>query len=150
MSKQLLAALCLAAVMVAALPGTNAWHHHEPTYKVTKHNSKKVSGYNKNLGANVGKMANLDLNKNSAGSHQSGHITGGNYGYNTQGNHQSVTANPTNTQHTMITNNPQVYSTNTNDNKETKNIRKNSPNKHVNKTYKKKHGHYKKCWHCRG
>ena len=135
-SKQLLAALCLAAVMVAALPGTNAWHHHEPTYKVTKHNSKKVSGYNKNLGANVGKMANLDLNKNSAGSSQRGHIGGLNIGTNLQSNTQHVMANPEVYQHNSIRNNPYVVSDNTNDNRDTKHMRYASKDFHYRKDIK--------------
>ena len=142
-SKQLLAALCLAAVMVAALPGTNAWHHHEPTYKVTKHNSKKVSGYNKNLGANVGKMANLDLNKNSAGSSQRGHIGGLNIGTNGQTNTQYVTASPHIIQDNYIQNNPHVISHNDNKNNKHETVRKMSPNKHYNYKYTKcpYHGH---------
>ena len=142
-SKQLLAALCLAAVMVAALPGTNAWHHHEPTYKVTKHNSKKVSGYNKNLGANVGKMANLDLNKNSAGSSQHGSIKGANVGTNLQSNVQHVDASPYVYQGNDIRNNPEVYSSNYNKNEDRKDMREHSPNYHISKNYKKcpYHGH---------
>ena len=135
-SKQLLAALCLAAVMVAALPGTNAWHHHEPTHSYKKTKSRKVSGYNKNLGANVGKMANLDLNKNSAGSSQRGHIGGLNIGTNLQSNTQHVMANPEVYQHNSIRNNPYVVSDNTNDNRDTKHMRYASKDFHYRKDIK--------------
>ena len=146
MSKQLLAALCLAAVMVAALPGTNAWRPHPtPPHKpyYTKHNSKKVSGYNKNLGANLGKMTNIDLNKNSAGSHQSGHITGVNFGLNAQDNWQTVDASPHIIQDNYISNNPHVYSGNDNKNYKHDTVRVHSPNVHISKKYKKcpYHGH---------
>ena len=160
MSKKLLATLCLGMLVVASMSTVDARHHHgkrrhnkkrwnrKPRYSVKKTDTdtKKVTGENDNKGVNRGEMTNWDKNYNKVGAHQSGMITGDNYGYNTQGNHQSVTASPYNTQHTMITNNPHVASTNTNDNKETKNVRRNSPNKNVKKTYKKRCGH----WKCRG
>ena len=162
LSKKLLAALCLGMLVVASMSTVDARHHHKrrhnkkrwnrkPKYSVKKTDTDKVTGDNDNKGVNRGEMTNWDKNYNSAGAYQSGHITGHNVGTNSQGNYQSVTANPMNTQHTMITSNPVVGSTNMNDNKETKNVRRNSPNKHVKKTYKKKHGHYKRhCRHCRG
>ena len=158
MSKKLLATLCLGMLVVASMSTVDARHHHgkrrhnkkrwnrKPRYSVKKTDTDKVTGDNDNKGFNYGKMTNWDANYNKVGAHQSGHITGHNWGTNSQGNHQSVTASPYNTQHTMITNNPHVASTNTNDNKETKNVRRNSPNKNVKKTYKKRCGH----WKCRG
>ena len=156
MSKKLLAALCLGMLAVASMSTVDARHHHrrhknkkrwnrKHKHSVKKTDTDKVTGDNDNKGFNYGKMTNWDANYNKVGAHQSGHITGHNWGTNYQSNHQSVTANPTNTQHTMITSNPVVGSTNMNDNKETKNVRRNSPNKHVTKNYKKC-GRY----HCRG
>ena len=134
-SKQFIATACVAAVMAVSTPGADAWYrpaHHE--YKKT--NSKKVSGYNKNLGANVGKMANLDLNKNSAGSSQHGSIGGLNIGTNLQSNTQHVMANPEVYQHNSIRNNPYVVSDNTNDNRDTKHMRYASKDFHYRKDIK--------------
>ena len=137
MSKQLLAALCLAAVMVAALPGTNAWYKPVPKPYYKKTRSHKVSGYNKNLGANVGKMTNIDLNKNSAGSSQHGSVSGLNIGKNAQDNMQTVYANPYIVQDNTIHNNPTVISDNYNKNEHRMDMREHSPNVHISKNYKK-------------
>ena len=142
-SKQLLAALCLAAVMVAALPGTNAWYKPVPKPYYKKTRSHKVSGSNKNAGLNYGEMFNADANVNHVGSHQSGHITGVNTGINSQSNMQSVMANPTVVQSNSIHNSPHVYSSNDNKNSKYDTVREHSPNVHISKNYKKcpYHGH---------
>ena len=136
MSKQLLAALCLAAVMVAALPGTNAWYKPPPKPYYKKTRSHKVSGYNKNLGANLGKMTNIDVNKNSAGSSQHGSVGGLNIGTNLQGNTQTVYANPEVYQHNSIHNNPHVVSYNDNNNNKYKTERKYSGDYRIYKDIK--------------
>ena len=88
-------------------------------------------------------MANLDLNKNSAGSSQRGHIGGLNIGTNLQSNTQHVMANPEVYQHNSIRNNPYVVSDNTNDNRDTKHMRYASKDFHYREDYKKcpYHGH---------
>ena len=143
MSKQLLAALCLAAVMVAALPGTNAWYKPVPKPYYKKTRSHKVSGSNKNAGLNAGKMFNADGNFNHVGSSQHGSIKGGNVGINGQSNTQMVMANPEVYQHNSIHNNPHVISYNDNKNEDRMDMREHSPNYHISKNYKKcpYHGH---------
>ena len=143
MSKQLLAALCLAAVMVAALPGTNAWYKPVPKPYYKKTRSHKVSGSNKNAGLNAGKMFNADGNFNHVGSSQHGSITGVNAGFNTQSNMQGVDASPYVYQGNTIHNNPTVISDNYNKNEHRMDMREHSPNVHISKNYKKcpYHGH---------
>ena len=136
MSKQLLAALCLAAVMVAALPGTNAWYKPVPKPYYKKTRSHKVSGSNKNAGLNAGKMFNADGNFNHVGSSQHGSITGGNLGINGQSNMQTVDASPHVYQGNTIHNNPHVISYNDNNNNKYKTERKYSPDFHYRKDVK--------------
>ena len=136
MSKQLLAALCLAAVMVAALPGTNAWYKPPPKPYYKKTRSHKVSGSNKNAGLNAGKMFNADGNFNHVGSSQHGSITGVNTGFNTQSNMQGVDASPHVYQGNTIHNNPTVVSDNYNENKDTEHMRYASKDFHYRKDVK--------------
>ena len=142
-SKQFIATACVAAVMTVSTPGADAWYT-PPYHKEYKHTkSKKVSGYNKNAGLNYGEMFNTDANVNHVGSHQSGHITGVNFGANAQDNWQTVTASPHIIQDNYISNNPHVYSGNDNKNYKHDTVRVHSPNVHISKKYKKcpYHGH---------